>query len=369
MRKIKLAMITDYLQLDGIGTVIMNYCTHLDRSKFDITIITGVPVAESNRFKCVQSDIQLIELPKRKVSPLKFYKSLDRELATGKYDICHVHGNSATKTIELFIAWKNHVKVRVMHCHNSQCQHIKMHQMLLPIFKRLYTKAFACSEIAGNWIFGKDKFTVIPNAFETGKYRFDPIKREDYRNELNIKDAFVIGFVGRLNAQKNYWYTVKCFEEYWHKNPQAKLLMVGDGAGKGELEQYVNASACKNNIIIYGESEDIQGLLSTIDVFVFPSRYEGLGIAAIEAQISGLSCIISNQVPREVQLSNQCVSLPIGDENIALWVGKLQEFSELSIDRTAFYEEHQKEFRQYDIKEAAEFVEGLYLQCLEDSKY
>lgn len=370
MRKIKLAMLTDRLQLDGVGTVIMNYCTHLDRSKFDITIITGAPVAEANRFRCDQSDIQLIELPKRKVSPLKFYKSLDRELAVGKYNICHVHGNSATKSIELFIAWKNHIKVRVMHCHNSQCQHIRIHQMLVPIFKRLYTKAFACSEIAGNWIFEKDKFTVIPNAFETDKYRFDSIKREDYRNELNINDAFLIGFVGHLNAQKNYWHTVKCFEEYWHKkNPQAKLLMVGDGAGKEELKQYVNASACKNNIIIYGESDDIPGILSAIDVFVFPSHYEGLGIAAIEAQISGLPCIISEQVPREVQLSNQCVSLPIGEENISLWAEKLQEFSELSIDRTAFYEEHQKEIGQYDITEAAKFVKGLYLQCLEGSKY
>lgn len=363
MKKIKLVMIADRLQLNGIGCVIMNYCTHLDRNKFDITIAAGTPVTEAYKHKCTENGIHLIELPERKSSPMKFYRALNKKLAAVNYDICHVHGNSATNTIELLIAWKSHIKIRVMHCHNSQCQHIKMHRMLLPIFKRLYTKAFACSEIAGDWIFGKDKFTMIPNAFETGKYRFDPIKREDYRNKLNAKDAFLIGFVGRLNAQKNYWYTVKCFEEYWHKNPGAKLLMVGDGAGKEELEQYVNASACKNNIIIYGESEDIQGILSAIDVFVFPSRYEGLGIAAIEAQISGLPCIISNQVPREVQISNQCVFLPIGDEDIPLWTEKLQEFKALSIDRAAFYMEHQKEIERYDIKEAVKFVEGLYLQC------
>ncbi len=364
MKKVKVVMIADRLQLDGIGTVIMNYCNHLDKHRFDITIMTGSPIAEANKNKCAENDIHLIELPKRKSSPMKFYRALNKKLAAVNYDICHIHGNSATNTIELLIAWKNHIKVRIMHCHTSQCQHIKMHQMLLPIFKRLYTKAFACSEIAGNWIFEKDKFTVIPNAFETDKYRFDSIKREDYRKELDVKDAFLIGFVGRLNASKNYWYIVKCFEEYWHKNPQAKLLMVGDGAGKEELKQYVNASACKNNIIIYGESEDIQGILSAIDVFVFPSHYEGLGIAAIEAQISGLPCIISNQVPREVRISNQCVFMPIGDKDIPLWTEKLQEFKELSIDRAAFYMEHQKEIERYDIKEAVKFVEGLYLQCL-----
>lgn len=364
IKKIKLVMIASYLQMDGIGSVIMNYCTHLDRNRFDITIIAGIPVSGGNKIKCVENDIHLKELPKRKSSPMKFFKELNMELSGESYDICHIHGNSATNTIELFIAWRNHIKVRIMHCHSSQCEFRKIHQILLPIFKRLYTKAFACSELAGNWIFGQNKFTVIPNAFETEQYRFDPIKREHYRKELSVGESFLIGFVGRINAPKNYWYVIRCFEEYWKENPQTKLLMVGTGEGIEEIEQYMKSSLCKNNIVLYGESGDISGILSAMDVFLFPSRYEGLGIAAIEAQINGLPCMISDRVPREVQLSDQCVFLPIGDENISLWIEKLRESSELAIDRAAFYVDHQKEIRRYDIRESVKFVEDLYLRYI-----
>lgn len=368
MEKLRVAMVTDSLKRDGISSVIMNYCTHLDPDKFEITVISGASVAETNKIECIDHDIQLIELPERKTRSREFYSALSRKLAEGNYDICHVHGNSATNLAELLIARRNHIKVRIMHCHNSQCQHKKVHLMLSPIFKRMYTAAFACSRLAGDWIFGVNKFTVIPNAFEIERYRFDMTKRQQYRRDLNLDNDLVIGYVGRINYQKNCWYALKCFEKYSAENPRARLLLVGNGPEREELEKYVERSSYRNSVIVYGESEDVPGLLSAMDVFLFPSRYEGLGISAIEAQISGIPCIISDAVPREAQLVSQSIFLPVGDESISLWVDKLREFSRLSVNRDAFYRNNRKEFLKYDIESASRNLEGLYYEYFSESQ-
>lgn len=368
MKKLRVVMVTNSLKRDGISSVIMNYCTHLNPDKFEITIISGASVVETNKIKCIDHGIQLIELPERKTASRAFYRALNRTLAEGNYDICHVHGNSATSLAELLIAQMNHIKVRIMHCHNSQCQHKIIHLLLSPIFKRMYTGAFACSRLAGNWIFGANKFTVIPNAFEIEQYSFDMTKRQQYRKDLNLGNNFVIGYVGRINYQKNCWYVLKCFEKYLAENPKARLLLVGDGPEREELEKYVEHSSYRNSVTVYGESEDVPGLLSAMDIFLFPSRYEGLGISAVEAQISGIPCIISDVVPEEVQIAGQSIFLPIGDGNISLWIDKIREFSQLSANRNAFFRDNRNVILKYDIKAASRTLEDLYYKYFLESR-
>ncbi len=364
MDKLRVVMIADSMKMDGISTVIINYCTHLNLEKFKVTIMAGAPVAEANKRKCAEYGIQIVELPERKKSYIKFCKVLNRKLREGKYDICHVHGNSATKVTELMFAWRNHICTRVMHCHTTRCQHIWIHRILSPIFKKAYNRALACSIQAGEWIFGKNKFVVLPNAFEVGRFAFNPSKRKSYRKELDMEDAFVLGFVGRLNDQKNYWYALKCFEKYLCENPRARLLIVGDGAGRDGLIEYVNSSSYKNKITVYGESDDVSGLLSAMDVFLFPSCYEGLGIAAVEAQISGIPCIISDAVPREVRISEQIDFLPIGEENISLWVDKIRKIEGLPVNREVSCRENRRASSGYDIKEAVKFLEHFYTRSV-----
>src|SRR5699024_6911180 len=122
-----------------------------------------------------------------------------------KFDIVHVHGNSATMTAELFLAWLSKTHIRVAHSHNTTCSNLKIHNMLYPVFSLLYTSGFACSEAAGKWLFRDKMFTIIPNGFNTEKFIFNRKDRCVIREEQHIKGTdFVIGHIGRFNPQKNH---------------------------------------------------------------------------------------------------------------------------------------------------------------------
>lgn len=362
MKKIKLAMIVDCLRLDGISAVIMNYCTHLDLDKFDITIVSGAPITPVHRKRCDEIGIRVVGLPVRKKEKLKYYIKLGRILKEGHFDICHVHGNSATSSVELVLAAIHGVPIRIMHCHNSRCQHESVHKVLVPVFKRLYTQAFACSALAGNWIFGEGKFKVLSNGFETEKFKFNIDKRNSYRSQLGLDGKFVIGHVGQINNQKNTEFSIKLFETVFAKDDSAYLLLVGNGRDKETYEEYVKNSACRNKIILYGESDDVPGILSAMDVFIFPSRYEGLGISVIEAQINGLPCIISDAVPRETQISENVVFLPIGEENYKKWGNLINFYRGCETCREKSYAENSSGIDNYDISHCAQILEDEYLR-------
>lgn len=171
--KIAVIMVVNNLAKNGISMVIYNYCTNIELSKFDITVAAGNPIDPFYEREFSSRGIKLIELPNRKKSSIDYYKGLYSLLRKGEYDIFHIHGNSATVTPELFLAFLAGIKVRIMHSHNTTCIHMKMHKHMLPLFKRLCTAGFACGTEAGNWIFGERNFTVIPNGFDTKKFIFE----------------------------------------------------------------------------------------------------------------------------------------------------------------------------------------------------
>ena len=358
--KIKVAMITSNLAMTGIGSVVVNYSKYMNKDKYEVTIIAGEPIASSYIDICLANNITIIKLPSRRLKPKDFYFSLWQVLKKHEYSICHVHGNSATSSIELFLAALNGVKVRIMHCHTSECQHKKMHQLLSPFFKHLYTAAFACSSLAGNWIFGEGKFKVLQNGFETERFKFNIDKRNMYRSQLGLAGKFVIGHVGQINYQKNTEFSIKLFETFFAENDSACLLLVGNGRDRETYEEYIKNSACRDKIILYGESNDIPGMLSAMDVFIFPSRVEGLGIAVIEAQINGLPCVISDVVPKEVQVSKNVNFLPIGEENMKKWFLEIMKFGSLNIEREKEYEANISKIEKFNICVCAKVLENEY---------
>ena len=171
----------------------------------------------------------------------------------------------------------------------------------------------------------------------------------------------MLGYVGRLNYQKNPWFVIKSFEKYAESAPGARLLMVGNGSERKEIEEYVSCSPYRDRIIIYGESNDVAGLLSAMDLFLFPSRYEGLGISAAEAQISGLPCIVSERVPRDVQVGDNIRFLPISETDITLWVKTMEEFEHTEYSRLDYYEDNKADIEKYDIRICAKQLEGIYI--------
>ena len=354
---IKVELVVNDFVINVISTVIMNYCRNLDMKQFQVTIVAGAPIAPLYRSECEALGIKWCLLPERKTSPGAYYKALFSVLSRKRFDIVHVHGNSATITPELFFAWIKGIKIRIAHSHSSNCTHLKAHRLLLPLFNRLYTHAFACSNCAGEWLFGKKAFILVPNGFTVSRFRFSEEKRQQVRAELGLEDKFVLGQVGLINATKNQHFMLKLFESIAPQASDTFLLLIGTGPDFDKVSELVSRHPYRDRILLYGESKDPSVLYNAMDVFVFPSIYEGLGIVLLEAQMNGLKCVVSDSVPEEVRLGSNVSFLSL-EENIQKWVEEILAPSQ--IDRDSFYQKNIEAISQYDIRENALALMRLY---------
>lgn len=359
---IKVAHVTKFLKSNGITNVIMNYSSHLDKSSFMNTIIAGAPISEIYRNQCNEEKVEVKELPSKDKSSLGYYISLFKFFQNGKYDIVHIHGNSATITVEMLLAKIAGIKVRIAHCHNSTCDHVYIHKLLSPFFKRLYTKGYACSDLAGKFMFGNSPYTVLTNGFEIDKFIFNQEKRDSLRQKLNLDNKFVIGNVARFNDQKNHIFLLDIFKQIASVDQDAVLFLVGAGPLLDKIKQLISEHPYKERIIYYGETDHVEDLYNAMDIFVLPSKYEGLGIVFIEAQINGLKCVTSDHVPSEVNINNHTVFLSLS-ENIEKWcIEALSTFSENRIDASMLA---YKSAQEYNIHFSVKQLENDYRKLLD----
>lgn len=355
--KIKIAMVAVDLSRTGISTVIMNYCSNIDLNKYKVDLIVGNRITPEYREQCDSLNIRIIELPFKLDDAKGYFIGLFKTLSSKKYDIVHVHGNSAMIAPELVIAWLKGIKVRIAHSHNTTCEHIKVEKLLRPIFNIFYTQGFACSKKAGQWLFGSNSFYVIPNGFKTEKFRFSNSKRNEIRKLLNIENKIVIGHIGQFNEQKNHEYLLDIFKHIGDKCENAVLLLVGNGPDKEKICELIDKHSYKDRIIVYGETDHPEELYCAMDRFVFPSKYEGLGIVLLEAQINGLACVASDVVPNEAVISSNvtCLSLDVSPR---IWADKVLTKNEINRDR--YYYDNLENIRKYDIGINAKFLMKLY---------
>lgn len=221
---------------------------------------------------------------------------------------------------------------------------------------------FACSKEAGIWLFGKkivntDKFSIIRNAIDIKKFIYNEEKRKMIRKELGIKNEFVIGNVARFHEQKNQIFLLEVFHNFLETNPNSILLLVGEGDLKDKIQRKADKLNITNKVIFLNSRGDINELMQGFDVFAFPSKYEGLGIVAIEAQCASLPVICSKYVPKEVKITENIEFLPI--DNIDIWVKSLQYKSKnnIRIKQNKFLYKS-----GYDIHDTASVLNSFYLE-------
>lgn len=365
MKKTKIAYLTKTMPINGISTVIRNYCQNIDKNEFDITVITGLPIDDYYRQFYIDNGIKLIVLNGAIKNPVSYYCELFKYLRREKYDIVHIHGNSATICLELLMAMLCGQKIRIAHSHNSTAVYKTLHYFLYPFFRFLYTEGFACSTMAGKWMFRNNKFTVIPNGFDIKKFIFNEGARKEIREGLNIVEKFVIANVARFNDQKNHLFLLQVFESIAAKQKDAYLLLVGDGPNLPMIKKKIENCQYKDRIIYYGTTDEVEKIYSAADVFLLPSKYEGLGIVFIEAQISGLPVITSNVVPYEVNINGLAHFLSLSDP-ADLWADEVLKINQ--IERTLFYERNKESIDKYDIQKDARFLETIYRQLYQSRR-
>ena len=250
--------------------------------------------------------------------------------------------------------------VRIAHSHSSSAVKnlkylIKQYYMKqIPLHT---TNLFSCGKCAGDWMFSGSPYQVIPNAIDTSCYAFSQSVSAQKRKELGLTTKIVIGHVGNFTSAKNHPFLLKIFQQILCLKPSAKLLLVGGGDGLENIKDKAQALGIADHVIFTGVRSDIPQLMQAMDIFVFPSLYEGLPVTMVEAQAAGLPCVISDHVPEECIVTEGLVTIKKLTDTPSEWASHI--LSRATLPR----ENHINEIRAagYDIETAAQKLETFYL--------
>lgn len=359
MKKI-LIINTVGFDFEGISSVIVNYISHMDRDGLEFDFIAHPSIRED--FKKLLTPLgNVIVIPDRKEDTVSYILGLNKVLSKKKYDVIHIHGNSGTMAIETFFAKTHHIMKIIVHTHNTKCDHPLSNRALKPIMYIFSTDMLACSNEAGKWLYGNRDFSVLNNAIDIERFQFNQQIRDECRKEFGLKDEFVIGHIGNFIEQKNHEFLIDVFNEYHKKDTDSRLLLASDGPKLGEIQNKVHQYGLEDVVIFAGRRKDVERLYCAMDVFVFPSKFEGFGMVLIEAQASGLPCIASDVITLESKVSDLVEY--IGLENPPIyWVGKIAQHSEVIGIRRKNSDKTVSDIRNsgYDIVHEADKLRKIY---------
>lgn len=311
-RSARIAQVIGKANLSGVDTVVMEYYRHMDRSRIQFDFIldgTGETLIDEE-IRRLGGRIYKVEPYERNMArSVQQWAALFRE---NRYPIVHAHLNTLS-VFPLYAAWRAGVPVRIAHNHSiaapGEGKRTLMKYLLRPWAGAFATHYGACSELAGKWLFGKcfydaGKVRLIKNAVNIGRFSYNAETRGRIRKELNLDGKPVIGHVGRFVYQKNHDLLLDIFREIHARNPRAALLLVGSGDLEDAMMQKADALGLAGSVLFLGTRADVPDLMQAMDVFLFPSNYEGLGMAVIEAQTSGLRTVVSEAVPEEAKVTD-----------------------------------------------------------------
>ena len=318
------------MDVGGAETMLMKIYRQINREKYQMDFAL---MSEGKSF--YEDEIKLLggrifHITNKSTSLIKFFKQLRKIVAENNYKYVMRSGDNAACVIDLIAAKRGGAKTLIFNSTNSRTNSETnkekfIHFLFKPLVKSVPTIKIGCSQNSNDFMFGKrsvsnGKSYVFHNALRIKDYCFNNQWRESIRRELNIPDdAFVIGNVGRFQRQKNHKFLVSVFREVLKRQQNSIMVLFGEGNLKNSILNKAKQYGISNRVILTGVRSDINKCLSALDVFAFPSLYEGLPNAVVEAEAAGLPCILSDTITKEVKFSDFVFFLPIGEQNVELW--------------------------------------------------
>lgn len=331
MPQIRILQVVTIMNRGGLETMLMNYYRQADRNKIQFDFIV-------HRFERGHYDDEILSLGGRiyrmpQIRPgnySKYFKLLGEFFETHpEYKVVHSHINENSCYV-LREAKRAGVPCRIAHSHLSDLGL----DIKLPfrVYARLLMKDnpnryFACSKNAGQWLFGKKlskygNITVLNNAVNVKEFMYDDAARFSLRSMWGAQNKLVIGHIGRFNKQKNHSLLIDIFNAVHKKYPNSLLVMVGEGDLRPTIERKVNDLGLISAVKFLGVRDDIPKLMQSMDVFLFPSLFEGLPVVMVEAQAAGLRCVVSDSITRESDVTGRVEFLSIKDSP-DIWADKI----------------------------------------------
>jgi len=362
MKKTKVLIFGLTSLIGGVETYVINLVKNLDKEKFEIDFLVQDEITGINKEKIEGCYNKIFKVENFKKHPIKAMKTLKKICEENNYDVIHLNISTASSSLYALpskLYFKN-TKILV-HSHNGGDKNKLQHYIFRIFSNRIADKYLACSELASNWMFGKKltksgKVIITNNFIETEKFIFNEEKRNKIREELGIKDEFVIGHVGRFNAQKNHLGMIEMLKDILKEEKDIKLMLLGSGELLEEVKEKVKEYKIENKVLFLGVKSNVNEFYQAMDLFILPSIFEGLPIVGIEAQASGLKCLFSANVTEESNITKNVEFYKL--ENKDEWIKEILKI------KTKGYERENMKIKikeaGYDLNEEIEKIEKIY---------
>ena len=377
-RKIKVLYFIDGIgNGGGIQEMILNWLQVFDLSKVQVDILsydTGKKDNYTERFEQFGGKVYIIPTFTKRGSFSKSIKETKKFFDDhNDYDILHAHASSKAAFIFKY-AKKSGIKIRILHSHSSRFinrskKSLLAGNMLKPYAKKLTTHFFACSHEAGYFLFGKrtmnKKGYLIYNCVDVKKFYPDSEMKKKMRKELGVQDnQIVIGHVGRFVESKNHSFLIDIFKSINEIDSQAKLVLVGDGELEESVKYKVKKLNLENAVIFLGYKSNASEIINSFDLFLMPSIFEGLPVAAVEAQAEGVNCLLSSGITQDVKILPDTTYLSL-DKSSEEWARESLRIAKLGQNTNATQIVIDSGF---DLESSGKYIMSLYEKFLKESK-
>lgn len=358
----KLLCIVGGMNTGGAETFLMKLYRTLPLEKYQMDFCVTNPQKGFYDDEILRMGGKIIHIPKKTKNPISNFMNIVKIVKKGKYKNVIRISQHSLSAIDLLAAKIGGAKNLIFRSSNSNSCGNKTNALIHEIFKPLAViipnKKIAPSDTAAIHMFGKrsyekGKVILLNNGVPLEKFRYNKEIRQKLRRKLKIEDKFVIGHIGRFTEQKNHKFLLDVFKEYLKINSHSILMLIGDGPLKDDVINYAQKIEVQDKIMYLGLRNDTNELYQCMDCFVFPSLYEGMPNTVIEAQTSGLRCVISDTITKDVKLTTRVDFCSLKD--IKDWINKITE----SKDREETYKQIKEQ--GYDIQDVGKkFISIAY---------
>jgi len=355
----------------GISNLTLTINEKIDRDQFQFNYIVFRSKHEfcDERAQKLGSPKLIVDVENEKNPIIKGIKKIIGTISALKEEsiqIMHIDASTPYDVIYAVAAKLAGVKIIIFHAHNDDYERVlNLRNLLMPLFRLLIpftvTDYIATSEKAAHFLFPSKivktkNYMLLKNGIDVDKYVYNEDTRKRYRLKYNLEGKFVVGHVGRFAYAKNHRFLIDVFYEITKILPNSVLLLIGIGELQDSIKNKVNELGIGDKVIFWGATEDVANLLQAMDCFVFPSYFEGLPLATIEAQCSGLPTIVSEAVPVEAEIT-ECIKELSLNESAAFWASSVIDFSNRLV-RSSQGEKIRE--NGFDINEIAMRLEKFY---------
>lgn len=360
----------------GIENYIMNMLREFDHDKIQVDFLYSTDEIGPYDEEILSYGGQIFRVPRTGASIWKIIRHFHavRQVLKDHPEIStvHIHANTAIGCLDARVAKAMRVSQVIVHSHNNGVKGLRGH--ILHAISRVFihgcsSRNFCCSSAAGKWMFGVNgKYDVVPNAIFLPKYKFDAVCRNKVRKQNGWSDYKVIGHIGRMTEQKNHKFIIKVFNDIYRKHSKTRLLLIGDGELRNEIEKQINEYGLDSVVTIIRQTDNVYEYLMSMDLFLFPSVFEGLGIVLVEAQASGLPCLVSDAICDEVKITDLIHTCLLTDES-RVWADCAWNLLDNTKERCSDEYIEQLTKAGYEVKTAALHLASVYTSISNEGKY